>query len=154
MRRINNYVFVCMLCFLLISCKEGKSTLLLPQDIDYKYSITYNKDTIIIEKNIRKSKDAYPFFLYFSNGEYYDDEGILYLSTKKDTVFERKDRELHDTYIIEIKKDRTEKVFHTTIYRVIPGGNHKVMTYYYDTKYHIVKIEVNGGFFFQVNTND
>ena len=46
----NNLIFIFTVCLLVISCKDERKINLEPQRIDYMYSVTYKKDSILVEK--------------------------------------------------------------------------------------------------------
>ena len=135
----NNLIFIFTVCLLVISCKDERKINLEPQRIDYMYSVTYKKDSILVEKQ-EQGADISPLILYSLGGEYFDKRNDkLFLSTKRDTTFEVENMRFY--YEIEIKKGMQKGIYETNIFLINQETKHYLMTYYYDVKYNIIKID-------------
>ena len=103
------------------------------------YSVTYKKDSILVEKQ-EQGADISPLILYSLGGEYFDKRNDkLFLSTKRDTTFEVENMRFY--YEIEIKKGMQKGIYETNIFLINQETKHYLMTYYYDVKYNIIKID-------------
>lgn len=156
--KTNNLIhFVILLGLLLVSCKERVREELRPLQANYTYSVVYNKDSIVIEEQNDGKKHAEPLVLVLSNGEYYindnDNDKVLFLSTKRDTIVEMRDKS--DDYLINInKRISSEGLFSTEVLlkkKCNVAENNRggcspsqsaeyIMTLYYDATCHVVKI--------------
>ena len=158
MKKTNNLFFIVALCFFLISCGRKEHTELRPEMADYVYSVTYKKETIVINKRGQNNGNVDLLTLYFTDGEYYIKDGnkeeTLFLSTK--TVIESKIN-THD-YKIHIKRGDQDAEYCTTVFlkkkndadsvrcenyrgACVPKETEEyLVTYYYDAEYHIKRI--------------
>lgn len=156
--KTNNLIhFVILLGLLLVSCKERVREELRPLQANYTYSVVYNKDSIVIEEQGNGNEHEEPLVLVSSNGEYYindnDNDKVLFLSTKRDTIIEMRDKS--DDYLINInKRISSEGLFSTEVLlkkKCNVAENNRggcspsqsaeyIMTLYYDAKCQIVKI--------------
>ena len=165
--KTNNLIhFVILLGLLLVSCKERVREELRPLQANYTYSVVYNKDSIIIEEQGNGNEHEEPLVLFLSNGEYYindnDNDKVLFLSTKRDTIVEMRDKS--DDYLINInKRNSSEGLFSTEVLlkkKCNVAENNRdgcsplqsaeyIMTLYYDAKCHVVKIHKADTIIFQ-----
>ena len=122
---------------LFVSCKSHYQSVL---SFEYKdrYYLSYNDATIAITSD---NHDKDTTFLYCKNGEYYENEyDNLFLSTKKDTVYEfsiRSRRLRREIYPV-----RRTNLYKSDTYWVGDNQNRDIIivSYTFDENYKIVKI--------------
>lgn len=102
------------------------------------YDITYSENEIKVESpDMATSKSHF----YYKNGEYYgSQDSTLFFSVVRDTVINITDEYGHK-YRIEIEKMNNGQ-YKTSTYFIneVQGGIYFLISYVYDSKYHISKI--------------
>lgn len=126
-------IYIFILTIGVLSCRKSDSYVLsLNREAPKVYSIEYNNDIIMIQ-----GKSGLKDTLSYSNGEYYDDKGVVLLSTCRDTSF------IHEytgvNYLRQIKH-LSKDAYATSVYLLRPGVKRLLIRYEYNSEYEIKKI--------------
>lgn len=137
----NNLIILLACVFVVnmhLSCRRTVETELMPTLTAMKYKIEYGHDTIVIE-----STSGLDTLCLGREGYVNKEDGLLFLSTQKDTVFHY--RVLNHEYRVVIRRVSSDTAMYcTSTYRVeraMADDDFWLLTaYYYDDGYVIKKI--------------
>lgn len=125
------------------SCMENEKSL--QYEVTESYQVKRSKDTIFIEYNSCRSGKSYAqkYKLIKKNGEFYDHNGELFLSTSR--VYDKVDTnsnnipDINHMKIFKFSHDVFVTSFSTPV-NCVNGKEHLLIAYYYNKNYDILKI--------------